>query len=82
MDFSTGAPNFTRPNWSAIVKSAGAQRECGWRKDSWGVSWQFTPRALIAAITDPDPATAKHCFDAMLQMQKVDFAMIEKARLG
>ena len=36
-----------------------ASEQCGWCKDRWGVSWQITPRALTAAVTDPDPAAAK-----------------------
>ena len=38
----------------------------------WGLSRQITPRALIAAITDPDPAAAKRAFAAMMQMTKID----------
>ena len=36
--------------------SGGQANQCGWCKDRWGVSWQVTPRALIAAISDPDLA--------------------------
>ncbi|MEO8279954.1 MAG: VOC family protein, partial [Ideonella sp.] len=51
-------------------------------KDKWGLSWQITPRALSAAITDPDPAAAKRAFDAMMEMEKIDIAMIEAALRG
>ena len=66
--------------WNAIVGNGGRESECGWCKDKWGVSWQITPRVLIEAITDPDPATAKRAFDAMMTMQKIDIATIEAAR--
>jgi len=68
--------------WDAIVGNGGQEGECGWCKDKWGVSWQITPIALIAAITDPDPAAARRAFDAMMQMQKIDVATIEAARRG
>ena len=68
--------------WNAIVGNGGAESDCGWCKDRWGVSWQITPVALIEAITDPDPAVAKRAFDAMLTMQKIDIAAIEAARRG
>lgn len=42
--------------WSAIVDNGGQESACGWCKDMWGLSWQITPRALTAAIADPDPA--------------------------
>jgi len=68
--------------WNAIVGNGGQESECGWCKDKWGLSWQITPRALIAAITDPDPAAAKRAFDAMMKMRKIDIAAIEAARRG
>jgi predicted 3-demethylubiquinone-9 3-methyltransferase (glyoxalase superfamily) len=68
--------------WHAIVDNGGKESACGWCKDRWGLSWQITPRALIAAISDPDPAAAKRAFDAMMDMKKIDIAAIEAARRG
>ena len=68
--------------WHAIVDHGGQASECGWCKDKWGVSWQITPRALMAAIADPDPAAARRAFDAMMGMRKIDIAAIEMARRG
>jgi predicted 3-demethylubiquinone-9 3-methyltransferase (glyoxalase superfamily) len=68
--------------WSAIVDNGGQESACGWCKDRWGLSWQITPRALIAAISDPDPAAAKRAFEAMMGMRKIDIAAIEAARRG
>ena len=68
--------------WNAIVGNGGRESACGWCKDRWGLSWQITPRALIAAMADPDRAAAKRAFDAMMSMKKIDIAAIEAARLG
>jgi len=68
--------------WNAIVGNGGQASECGWCKDRWGVSWQITPRALLDAVNDPDRAAARRAFDAMMTMQKIDIAAIEKARRG
>ena len=68
--------------WNAIVGNGGAESECGWCKDKWGLSWQITPLALTNAITDPDPAAAKRAFEAMMHMKKIDVATIEAARRG
>lgn len=68
--------------WDAIVSHGGQASACGWCKDQWGLSWQITPRALIAAISDPDRAAAKRAFDAMMTMGKIDIAAIEAARRG
>jgi 2-polyprenyl-6-hydroxyphenyl methylase/3-demethylubiquinone-9 3-methyltransferase len=68
--------------WNAIIDNAGRPGACGWCKDKWGLSWQITPRVLMEAIADPDPAAAKRAFEAMMTMGKIDIAAIEKARRG
>ena len=68
--------------WNAIVGNGGAESECGWCKDQWGVSWQITPRALSEAMADPDPAVSKRVFEAMMTMGKIDIAAIEAAMRG
>ena len=68
--------------WNAIVGNGGAESQCGWCKDKWGLSWQITPRVLIEATTDKDQAAAKRAFEAMMKMKKIDIATIEAARRG
>lgn len=68
--------------WNAIVEGGGEESACGWCRDRWGFSWQITPRALMAAIADPDRAAAKRAMDAMMQMKKIDIATIERAHAG
>ena len=68
--------------WNAIVGNGGQESQCGWCKDKWGVSWQITPRTLIAALSDPDGSAAKRAFEAMMTMKKIDIATIEAARRG
>ena len=68
--------------WNDMVGNGGQESHCGWCKDKWGLSWQITPRALMAAIADPDPAAAKRAFDAMMDMGKIDIEKIEAARRG
>ena len=68
--------------WNAIVGNGGAESACGWCKDKWGLSWQISPRVLIEATTDPNPAAAKRAFEAMMKMKKIDIATIEAARRG
>ena len=68
--------------WDAIVGNGGAASACGWCKDKWGLSWQITPRVLTEGMADPDPATRKRVFEAMMTMGKIDIAAIETARKG
>lgn len=68
--------------WNAIVQNGGQESACGWCKDRWGLSWQITPRAMSAALADPDQAAARRAFEAMMTMGKIDIAAIEAARRG
>jgi 2-polyprenyl-6-hydroxyphenyl methylase/3-demethylubiquinone-9 3-methyltransferase len=68
--------------WNAIVDNGGAESQCGWCKDRYGLSWQITPRALMDAFTGSDRAAAKRAFEAMMTMRKIDIAAIEAARRG
>jgi predicted 3-demethylubiquinone-9 3-methyltransferase (glyoxalase superfamily) len=68
--------------WDAIIGNGGSESQCGWCKDRWGFSWQIVPRALMAAMSDPDRAAAKRAMDAMMTMGKIDIAVIEAARAG
>lgn len=68
--------------WNAIVGNGGAESQCGWCKDKWGISWQITPRQLTQAMADPDRDAAKRAMEAMFTMKKIDIAAIEAARRG
>ena len=65
--------------WNAIVGNGGRESACGWCKDKWGVSWQITPRQLLALTTDKDVGRAKRAMAAMMTMRKIDIAAIERA---
>jgi 2-polyprenyl-6-hydroxyphenyl methylase/3-demethylubiquinone-9 3-methyltransferase len=68
--------------WQAITGNGGAEIACGWCRDRWGVRWQVVPRALTAALADPDRAAAARAMQAMMGMVKIDIAAIEAARSG
>ena len=65
--------------WNAIVDNGGAESQCGWCKDKWGISWQITPRILLEATRSKDIAIAERAFEAMMTMKKIDIATIEAA---
>ncbi|MBK6704608.1 MAG: VOC family protein [Caulobacteraceae bacterium] len=67
--------------WNAIVGNGGAESECGWCKDKWGLNWQITPRTLNDAMAVGGDE-AKRAFDAMMTMKKIDVAKIDAARRG
>ncbi len=67
--------------WNAIVGNGGAESQCGWCKDRWGLNWQITPRVLTDAMAQGGDV-AKRAFDAMMPMRKIDVATIEAAVRG
>ena len=56
--------------------------QCGWVKDSFGVSWQIVPRQLIRLMGDHDRARARRAFEAISQMKRIDIAALERAADG
>ena len=67
--------------WNAIVGNGGAESQCGWCKDKWGVNWQITPRTLTEALAAGGDE-AKRAFAVMMDMHKIDVAKIDAARRG
>jgi predicted 3-demethylubiquinone-9 3-methyltransferase (glyoxalase superfamily) len=67
--------------WNAIVGNGGAESQCGWCKDKWGISWQITPRVLTEAMAAGGEG-ARRAFGAMMAMGKIDHAAIEAAVRG
>ena len=64
--------------WDKLV-AGGAESQCGWLKDKYGLSWQITPTILPELLKQKDAAKAKRVMEAMLQMKKIDIATLKKA---
>ncbi|MGU3284733.1 VOC family protein [Methylobacterium mesophilicum] len=65
--------------WDALTGEGGAEIQCGWLRDRWGVPWQIVPEALPRLLADPNPAVAARVFAAMQTMVKLDVAALEAA---
>ena len=68
--------------WDKLTAGDGTESQCGWVKDKFGVSWQIVPRALYETVTGKDPAGAQRATQAMLKMNKLIVADLEKAYRG
>jgi len=64
--------------WSKL-SAGGEESRCGWLKDKFDLSWQVVPTVLTEMLTDKDTAKAKRVMHAMLQMDKIDIAVLKKA---
>lgn len=78
---STADQEETDRYWNALTGNGGAESQCGWCKDKWGISWQIIPKALSDGMM-PGGAASKRVFEAMMEMGKIDVAAIETARAG
>ncbi len=68
--------------WSALLEGGGAEIQCGWLRDPWGVPWQIVPEVLPRLLDHEDRAVARRVFEAMQSMVKIDVAAIERAAKG
>jgi len=64
--------------WAAL-KRGGKVLACGWLKDRWGLTWQIVPTRLTELLADPDRARARRAMEAMMDMEKLDIATLERA---
>ena len=64
--------------WAKLVEG-GAESQCGWLKDKYGLSWQIIPTPLAEMLGDRDPQKAKRVMEAMLKMKKIDLAELQRA---
>jgi predicted 3-demethylubiquinone-9 3-methyltransferase (glyoxalase superfamily) len=67
--------------WKKLT-AGGEESMCGWLKDKFGLSWQVIPRQLGEMMGDKDPEKAKRVMNAMLQMKKIDIAVLKQAYDG
>lgn len=68
--------------WNALTADGGEESMCGWLKDKYGLSWQIVPRQLTELMNDPDPEKSGRVMQAMLKMQKISVADLQKAYNG
>jgi len=61
------------------LSDGGEKSMCGWLKDKFGVSWQIIPSALGKLMSDPDPRKSGAVMQAMLKMNKIVIANLQKA---
>ena len=68
--------------WEKLTADGGQPSKCGWLKDKFGLSWQIIPPVLGKLLGDKDSAKAKRVMQAMMKMDKIIIADLEKAYNG
>jgi predicted 3-demethylubiquinone-9 3-methyltransferase (glyoxalase superfamily) len=64
------------------LSAGGSKSRCGWLTDQFGVSWQVVPNQMAQWMTASDPAAKDRAFQAMLTMDKLDIATLERVLHG
>jgi len=64
--------------WDKLT-AGGAAVQCGWLRDKYGVTWQIVPTVLGKLMSDPDSNKSNRVTRALLQMQKLDIAELQRA---
>ncbi len=62
--------------WDKLTEG-GAESQCGWLEDKFGVSWQIIPDNLGALMSDP--IKGPRAMDALLKMKKLDIKTLTNA---
>lgn len=61
------------------LSQGGQPGRCGWLKDRFGLSWQVVPDALPRLLGDSDRGRSSRAMQAMMQMNKIDIAGLQRA---
>ena len=61
------------------LSEGGAESQCGWLKDRYGLSWQVVPRIMVEMLQDKDAQKSQRVMKAMLQMKKIDIETLRQA---
>ncbi|MBW7458805.1 VOC family protein [Paenibacillus sepulcri] len=64
------------------LSEGGSKERCGWLRDKYGLSWQIIPSALGEMLHSEDAEKSGRAMKAMLQMDKIDIALLKQAYNG
>jgi len=67
--------------WSKLSAVPEAE-QCGWLKDTFGVSWQISPIMMETMMSEGTPEQTERVVKAFMQMKKFDLAALQAAYDG
>ena len=67
--------------WDKLTEG-GAEVQCGWLNDTFGVPWQVVPTRMTSMLATGTPDPIKRVTDAFMQMKKFDIQKLEEAFAG
>ncbi len=61
--------------WNNLIADGGAEGQCGWCKDKFGVSWQVVPAMLGKLMSHPEKGQS--IIQAFMRMKKFDIETLQ-----
>ena len=61
------------------LSAGGAEVQCGWLADKYGLSWQVVPAELWKLLDPKHPGKANRVMEALVQMKKLDLKTLLEA---
>ena len=68
--------------WEKLTADGGAESQCGWLKDKFGVSWQVWPTVMGEMMKNGTREQIDRLTQTFLPMKKFDIAKLRKAFKG
>ena len=65
--------------WEKLTANGGAEVQCGWLRDKFGVYWQIVPSFLPQLMGNGEGARVEAVMRALREMIKIDIAGLQKA---
>ena len=63
------------------LSADGAESQCGWLKDKYGLSWQVVP-TILGELMGGDPERSNRVMQEILKMQKLEIEPLKRAYEG
>ncbi len=63
--------------WTRLTANGGAESQCGWLKDRFGLSWQIVPDGIDEMMKEPKRGA--RVMEAIMTMKKIDIARLKEA---
>jgi predicted 3-demethylubiquinone-9 3-methyltransferase (glyoxalase superfamily) len=65
-----------------LLSAVPESEQCGWCKDTFGLSWQIVPDTMFQYLGGSDKEGAGRAMNAMMKMKKLDIAALQAAYEG
>jgi len=64
------------------LSEGGAQEQCGWLRDKYGLSWQIVPTVLGEMMQGNDAVRSERVMGALMTMKRIDIEGLQQAYAG